>query len=280
MTLRRASASAIPCIVADAVDERLVERAGEDRGRRGLAALVGGREARLEHGVGAGDRADREHAHRDREHDQHRSDRVAAEVAHGLAPADATHRRRLASRGRRRPLGRERPVEDPPVGHVDRPARAPGELGVVGDGHDRPPLVDERLERVEHDVGRRGVQVAGGLVGDDQRRVVGQRPGDRDALLLPARGARRAACAPGRPCPTRSSRSIARSSARAGVHSPPKSIGSITFSTTVSVGSSWKNWKITPIVRPRHSAVLPSDRLREVLAGDGHRAGGRAGRCR
>ena len=60
--------------------------------------------------------------------------------------------------------------------------------------------------------------------------------------------------------PTRSSRSIARSKRSRGVHSPPKSIGSITFSTTVSVGSSWKNWKITPTVRPRHSAVLPSDR--------------------
>ena len=84
------------------------------------------------------------------------------------------------------------------------------------------------------------------------------------------------ACAPGRPCPrARAGPSPGRSRSR-GVHSPPKSIGSITFSTTVSVGSSWKNWKMTPTVRPRHSAVLPSDRLGEVLAGDRDRAAGRA----
>ena len=34
----------------------------------------------------------------------------------------------------------------------------------------------------------------------------------------------------------------------------------MTFSTTVSVGSSWKNWKMTPTVRPRHWATLLSDR--------------------
>ena len=75
--------------------------------------------------------------------------------------------------------------------------------------------------------------------------------------------------------PTRSSRSIARSKRSRGVHSPPKSIGSITFSTTVRVGSSWKNWKITPIVRPRHSAVLPSDSPARSWPADGHRAAGR-----
>ena len=33
----------------------------------------------------------------------------------------------------------------------------------------------------------------------------------------------------------------------------------MTFSITVSVGSSWKNWKTTPIVRPRHTASRFSD---------------------
>ena len=36
-------------------------------------------------------------------------------------------------------------------------------------------------------VGPLGVQVAGRLVGQDQRRLVDERPGDRDALLLAAR---------------------------------------------------------------------------------------------
>ncbi len=59
---------------------------------------------------------------------------------------------------------------------------------------------------------------------------------------------------------TCSRRAIARSSRSRGVHRPPKSIGSMTFSTTVRVGSSWKNWKITPTVRPRQTAVSPSER--------------------
>lgn len=59
--------------------------------------------------------------------------------------------------------------------------------------------------------------------------------------------------------PTSSSRCIARSQRSFGDHSPAKSIGSITFSTTVRVGRSWKNWKITPTVRPRHSAIRLSD---------------------
>ena len=33
-----------------------------------------------------------------------------------------------------------------------------------------------------------------------------------------------------------------------------KSMGSMTFSMTVSVGSSWKNWNTTPMVFPRHTA--------------------------
>ncbi len=53
---------------------------------------------------------------------------------------------------------------------------------------------------------------------------------------------------------------IARASRSFGVQSPAKSIGSITFSTTVRVGSSWKNWKITPTARPRQTAVCPSVR--------------------
>ena len=37
-----------------------------------------------------------------------------------------------------------------------------------------------------------------------------------------------------------------------------KSMGSMMFSAAVRVGSSWKNWKMTPTLRPRHSASLPS----------------------
>ena len=122
----------------------------------------------------------------------------------------------------------------------------------------RPPL-HQRLEQPEHLLGGLRVEVAGGLVGDEDRRVVGERAGDRHALLLAAGRARRAACGlVGHPDLLQQvHRPLARARRRA---RPQKSIGSITFSTTVSVGSSWKNWKTTPTVRPRHCAIRLSPR--------------------
>ena len=35
----------------------------------------------------------------------------------------------------------------------------------------------------------------------------------------------------------------------------------MTFSATVSVGSSWKNWKTNPMLRPRHDASSLCERL-------------------
>ena len=35
-------------------------------------------------------------------------------------------------------------------------------------------------------------------------------------------------------------------------------MGSITFSITLRVGKSWKNWKMMPTVRPRQGANCPS----------------------
>ena len=53
---------------------------------------------------------------------------------------------------------------------------------------------------------------------------------------------------------------MARLSRCRGAYMSQKSMGSITFSTAVSVGRSWKNWKMTPMWRPRHSAIWPSVR--------------------
>ena len=57
---------------------------------------------------------------------------------------------------------------------------------LVGDQHDRAPLVMELVEQGQHVGGRRRVEVAGGLVGEDQRRLGHQCPGDGHPLLLAA----------------------------------------------------------------------------------------------
>ena len=62
-----------------------------------------------------------------------------------------------------------------------------GRLRIVRHHDDR--LADfavETLEQLQDLLGRRAIEVAGGLVGDDQRRIADQRAGDRDALLLAA----------------------------------------------------------------------------------------------
>ena len=87
---------------------------------------------------------------------------------------------------------------------------------VVRHDHQRLP---GRVQLLEHaqDVERGGaVQVAGRLVGQDQQRLVGQRPGDGDPLALARRTAPRADGRPGRSIPTCSSRSRARRRAARG----------------------------------------------------------------
>src|SRR5688500_14102591 len=51
---------------------------------------------------------------------------------------------------------------------------------------------DQREKLAEDGVGRRFVQIAGGLVGEDKRRLVRQCPRDGDALLLASGQLRRA----------------------------------------------------------------------------------------
>ncbi len=66
-----------------------------------------------------------------------------------------------------------------------------GDVGVVGDEHDRPPLVVERLENRDDLLRGVRVEVAGRLVGEQDGRIVHQAAGDGDALLLAARQLRR-----------------------------------------------------------------------------------------
>ena len=56
----------------------------------------------------------------------------------------------------------------------------------VGHEHDGPALPRDLAQHVEHDRRRLRVEVPGGLVGEHDRRVVDERPRERDALLLAA----------------------------------------------------------------------------------------------
>ena len=59
-------------------------------------------------------------------------------------------------------------VDDPAVGEEQHPVGVRRRDRVVGDHHDRlPVLVDGAAEQLEHLGARRGVEVAGGLVGED-----------------------------------------------------------------------------------------------------------------
>jgi hypothetical protein len=82
-------------------------------------------------------------------------------------------------------------IDEAAVGEGDDAVGDPAELALVGDEHDGLAVARERAEEVEHRAGGARVEVAGGLVGDDDRRVVGERAGDRGALLLAARERRR-----------------------------------------------------------------------------------------
>ena len=91
---------------------------------------------------------------------------------------------------------------------------------------------------------------------------------------------RRAACPP-----DRRRRAARAARARADVARAPasacaKSIGSMTFSAAVSVGSSWKNWKTMPTARPRHADSARSDSVCSAVAVDGDLAARSADRCR
>ena len=61
------------------------------------------------------------------------------------------------------------------------------QLLVVGDDHDgRAFALANCFERLQHNRARLGIEVAGRLVGEQQRRIVGERPRNGDALLLSA----------------------------------------------------------------------------------------------
>jgi hypothetical protein len=78
-----------------------------------------------------------------------------------------------------------------PEGAVLQPQHPVGDLvqaGVVADDHHRPAIFGGQLAQQPGDLAADGaVEVGSGLIGQDQRGVVGQGPGDGHPLLFPAR---------------------------------------------------------------------------------------------
>ena len=116
------------------------------------------------------------------------------------------------------------------------PVHLGGDALIVGGDEGGAAFAADQLQEFgEDDVGGSLVEVAGGLVGQDQRRLVGERAGDGDALLLAARELGRAMVEPLGEA-ERPSNCSARSRAASG-SAPRTSCGRITFSSAVNSGS-------------------------------------------
>ena len=113
------------------------------------------------------------------------------------APREARARRcaprygRAPARGRR-PRGGSPPLRRSRSASARRRARPHGhsgrDVGVVGRGDQREAELGlQRVDQVEHARAGVGVEVAGRLVAQQQRRALGERAGDRHALRLAAR---------------------------------------------------------------------------------------------
>ena len=87
---------------------------------------------------------------------------------------------------------------EPPVADVHLAAGRCGDLGVVGDEDDRAARPVELAEQLEDLAARGLVEVAGRLVGEDERGVGDEGAGDGDALLLAAGELGRLVGRPGR----------------------------------------------------------------------------------
>ncbi len=146
---------------------------------------------------------------------------------------------------------RSRPSDDRPFVSTIRRSRVGGGVLVVGDHDDRLAELVDRAAQQPQDLGRGlGVEVAGRLVGEDDRRARGERARHGDALLLAAGELARAGASSrsrGRRCrsagrPRRVRRRGPRSTAAARC-SPRAS----------STGSRLKDWKMKPTLSRRSS---------------------------
>src|SRR5215207_9726594 len=222
----------------------------QDRRRRGLGARV--RASGLPAGSGPGkeDPAEHRQADRDRDHHQRKPGPARPQVPAQLDQHQVTHSDTSAdtrSSSTTRPSVRvtSRPTIDlMSRSWVTTTTVLPSAFRSANNSSTAPEVTESRLP-----VGSSAKSSGGSLA---RARAIAARcccPPDRVAGSLPACSA----------MPTRSSSCCARSRQSPTGIFLTKSIGSITFSTTVSVGKSWKNWNTRPTLRPRQEDSPDSD---------------------
>ena len=184
--------------------------------------------------------ADRDHE-RDRD-DQRPSAGAGRATTSAARSREPPHRLPVQVGDRGRPAGRRAVGDDPAAGELDHPVGDAGDLAVVGDDeHGGARLVGLLVEQLEDLHAGAEVELAGRLVGEQDRVAGRERARDRDALLLAAGELVREVPQRARASPTRSS--ISAATARASPR-PATSAPNSTFSSAVSAGNRLKVWKM------------------------------------
>ena len=178
---------------------------------------------------------------------------------------------------------RRRASVHPAVADDDLAVGVRGDPGLVGDEDDGGALLAGGADQQVHDLlaGER-VQRAGRLVGEEDLGLGDQPAGERDPLRLAAGQLAGAALLQARRGPSRSNQAARPRQRRARRRTPLSSSGRATFSSAVSSGTSWPNWKTNPN-RSRRRALrsVSADGVDPApvevdLAGVGHEDAGQA----
>ncbi len=233
-----AAAAARPLALAGAHHQQVGAQAGDLRLHRLRGAV-----AQRDHGDHGAD------ADHDAQDGEERAQQVAPDRAQREQQGVEQHQRCSAPQrrgGRRRRVRVGRVAVD---AAVDEMHHAPGvgrHVGLVRDHQHGDAVVHVQAPQQLHDLAAAlGVEVAGGLVGQQHRRLGDDGAGDRHALLLAARQLGRRVVLPAAPGPPTAApwRAAAR---RTAALSPRYSSGSSTFSCAEVRASRLKPWNTKP----------------------------------
>ena len=199
---------------------------------------------------------------------------ATAKEPDGQDGADLPAQRLASEQGQE--LHRSADVREHALVEVERGVGALGRPRVVRHHQDGlAVLVHERLQQVQDLVGALAVEVAGGLVAEQEGGVGHDGARDGHALLLPARQLARLVRMRGRPGPPRES-AVSTCCCRSALESGVRSSGSSTLRKAESTGSRLYIWKTKPTCRARHSRELGA-RRGGVISSPGHGDAARAG---